>query len=282
MFFDELSTAAPSNQAAVLRISQERVVGDLELPMSVRFVAAANPVELAAGGWDLSAPLANRLCHLPWVTDADAWVSGMQSGFPDPAVLSFDPKWRDNIPKFMSLVSSFIKSQPQKLLLVPENDSKKGQAWASPRTWHYGAILLACGQSVSKLVQLELLSGMVGEGPAAEFFFWLDKMDLPAPELVLENPQKHFKKPKADEEHRTHAIVAAALALAQHKASKQMWDKSWTLLAHVAQWSPDVAVGFTGSMARLRNEKQKNSEWKVPDVARPFLKKMGKAMEIVQ
>ena len=64
MFFDELSTAAPANQAAVLRISQERVVGDLELPPSVRFASAANPVELSAGGWDLSAPLANRLCHL--------------------------------------------------------------------------------------------------------------------------------------------------------------------------------------------------------------------------
>lgn len=66
MFFDELSTAAPANQAAVLRISQERVVGDCQLPPSVRFMAASNPVDQSAGGWDLSAPLANRLCHLRW------------------------------------------------------------------------------------------------------------------------------------------------------------------------------------------------------------------------
>jgi integrase len=42
----------------------ERVVGDLELPDAVSVVAAANPPEMSAGGWDPSPPLANRFCHI--------------------------------------------------------------------------------------------------------------------------------------------------------------------------------------------------------------------------
>ena len=45
---------------ALLRVVLERTVGDLTLPHDVAIVAAANPPEQAADGWDLSPPLANR------------------------------------------------------------------------------------------------------------------------------------------------------------------------------------------------------------------------------
>lgn len=65
-FFDELTTAAPSVQAAMLRVVLEGEVGDPTLPKSVAMVAAANPPDVAAGGEDLTAPLANRFCHVTW------------------------------------------------------------------------------------------------------------------------------------------------------------------------------------------------------------------------
>ena len=60
LFLDEISTAPPAVQAALLRVVLERVVGDLALPDELAIVAAANPPDQAADGWDLSAPLANR------------------------------------------------------------------------------------------------------------------------------------------------------------------------------------------------------------------------------
>src|SRR3984885_1975060 len=45
LFLDELTTAPPAVQAAMLRVVLERVVGDLVLPEDVRVVAAANPPE---------------------------------------------------------------------------------------------------------------------------------------------------------------------------------------------------------------------------------------------
>src|SRR6516165_11693296 len=86
LFLDELSTAPPAVQAALLRVVLERAVGDLTLPDDVAVVAAANPPEQAAGGWDLSPPLANRLCHLDWPVDQDRFVEALTSGWPSPEI----------------------------------------------------------------------------------------------------------------------------------------------------------------------------------------------------
>src|SRR5688572_19903164 len=86
LFLDEISTAPPAVQAALLRVVLERVVGDLDLPEGVTVVAAANPPEQAADGWDLSAPLANRFCHLTWDVEPRAFAAGIAGGWPDPPV----------------------------------------------------------------------------------------------------------------------------------------------------------------------------------------------------
>src|ERR1700754_3130820 len=56
LFLDELSTAPPAVQAALLRLVLERRVGALRLPPGVRVVAAAHPRPSAAGGRGASAP----------------------------------------------------------------------------------------------------------------------------------------------------------------------------------------------------------------------------------
>ena len=63
IYFDEISTASPSVQAALLRVILEGVVGDFRLPPEVRFIAAANPANMASGGFELTTPMANRFGH---------------------------------------------------------------------------------------------------------------------------------------------------------------------------------------------------------------------------
>jgi MoxR-like ATPase len=83
LFFDEISSAAPAVQAALMRIVLERSVGDLPLPDGVAIVAAANPPEQAADGWDLAAPLANRFCHLTWPLECSGMADGCARWLPD-------------------------------------------------------------------------------------------------------------------------------------------------------------------------------------------------------
>lgn len=76
VFLDEITTLPGAVQAAALRFLDSGVVGDLRIPPSVWRVAAANPPELAAGGWDLEAPTANRLTHTVLACDADVHAVG--------------------------------------------------------------------------------------------------------------------------------------------------------------------------------------------------------------
>ena len=86
LFLDELTTAPPAVQAAMLRVVLERVVGDTRLPPGVRVVAAANPPDEAADGWEFAAPLANRLVHIDWPVEGKRIAKGLAVGFPSPVL----------------------------------------------------------------------------------------------------------------------------------------------------------------------------------------------------
>src|SRR5512139_2442913 len=92
LFLDELSTAPPAVQAALLRLVLERRVGALRLPPGVRIVAAANPRSSAADGWELSPPLANRFVHLQWIHDHDVVVRGLGGTWPRASLPRLDPE----------------------------------------------------------------------------------------------------------------------------------------------------------------------------------------------
>src|SRR5690606_19268700 len=92
LFLDELSTAPPAVQAALLRLVLERRIGALQLPAGVRIVAAANPRSSAADGWELSPPLANRFVHLQWVHDHDVVVRGLGGTWPRATLPTLAPE----------------------------------------------------------------------------------------------------------------------------------------------------------------------------------------------
>lgn len=81
LFLDEITTAPPATQAALLRVVRERVIGDLSLPEGVVIVAAGNPADINAGTWDLTSALANRFCHLDWAADGEVFQNAIVGGF---------------------------------------------------------------------------------------------------------------------------------------------------------------------------------------------------------
>src|SRR6201999_702329 len=113
VFFDEISTAPPAVQAALLRVVLERTVGDLTLPDEVAVVAAANPPEQAADGWDLSAPLANRFCHVDLPLHPRAVADGFVSGWPTPAPPRLRADWLTDVPVSRSWIGGFLTVRPE-------------------------------------------------------------------------------------------------------------------------------------------------------------------------
>ncbi|MGH3784956.1 MAG: AAA family ATPase [Pseudonocardiaceae bacterium] len=251
LFLDELSTAPPAVQAAMLRVVLERVVGDLALPAAVRVVAAANPPEQAADGWDLAAPLANRLVHLDWPVDAAAVADGLATGFPTvlPGALGQPPPSR--VLAARAAVAAFLKVRPTLVLQLPKVAASVGRGWPSPRSWEHLAILLAACETarVSADVRACLLTGAVGEGAGVEFLSWLAHADLPDPEAVLADPSSFVLPQRSD---RAFAALTAVAAVAIARGDPDSWSAAWRVLATATKAAPDVATLVAQTLAAAR------------------------------
>jgi len=252
LFLDEISTAPPAVQAALLRVVLDRVVGDLALPEGVAVIAAANPPEQAAGWWDLAAPLANRFCHLSWGLDPQAWVEGMLRGWPAPAVPVLPAGWEAGIPAARALVAAFIRHRPHLLLQVPREEAEASRAWPSPRTWDMAARLLAAADAAQAGddVAASLVVGCVGEGAGLEFLAWRQSLDLPDPESVLADPGHLQLSGRGD---RDFAVLAAVASAAVRNLTRERWLAAWAILARAAeQGGKDVAAAAARSLAAAR------------------------------
>lgn len=257
LFLDELSTAAPAVQAALLRVVLERTVGDLELPDDVVVVAAANPPDQAADGWDLSAPLANRFCHLEWNTDATVVAEGFTSGFDLPTVPDFGADKtgidEDVLARAKAEVATFLVLRPGALAVPPTNRSAAGRAWPSPRTWEMAATLLAATRAVDvePEVTTALICGCVGEGPGIEFLSWRAALDLPDPESVLADPDG-FELPHRGD--RAYAVLTSVAAAVAANSTVERWAAGWRIMGRAGEQAPDVAAMAARILVRCRPE----------------------------
>ncbi|HEX4109285.1 MAG TPA: MoxR family ATPase [Solirubrobacteraceae bacterium] len=251
VFFDEVSTAPPAVQAALLRVVLERTVGDLELPDQVSVVAAANPPEQAADGWDLSPPLANRFCHLDWPVDAATVAAGFAGGWPTPAPPALAEGWQSRIAVVRSWIAGFVTVRPTLALAVPDEAAGAGRAWPSPRTWDMAARLSAASEAagVGEPADSLLLRGCVGAGPGIEFLTWLAEADLPDPEAVLADPDGFVLPERGDRAYAALSSVAAAVAA---DPTVERWERGWRAFGRAGQAAPDVAAAAARTLARAR------------------------------
>ncbi len=233
VFFDEISTAPPAVQAALLRVVLERTVGDLKLPEAVSVVAAANPPEQAADGWELSPPLANRFCHIDWPIDARTVAAGFASGWPTSRLSQLPDDWLRRLPVTRSWIAAFLTVRPMLALAVPEDPAGAGRAWPSPRTWDMLARLHAAGEGGgSGEVAISLLMrGCVGAGPGVEYLTWLAEADLPDPEAVLADPDRFELPERGDRAYAALSSVAAAVAA---DPTADRWARGWRAFGHAA------------------------------------------------
>jgi hypothetical protein len=251
LFLDEISTAPPAVQAALLRVVLERVVGDLALPEGIVVVAAANPPELAADGWDLSAPLANRFCHLDWTVEAMGFAQGIAGGWKAPKVPALPATWQEHLPLARGMVSAFIAVRPALALDVPTDAARAGRGWPSPRTWEMAARLWTAADvaGASQEAKAQLVAGAVGDAAAIQLLTWQAEMDLPDPEDLLANPDTIDLPTRGD---RAYAVLSAVAAAVAANPTLERWNAGWKVLARAGERAPDVAAVAARVLAQCR------------------------------
>ncbi|MCE7008152.1 MoxR family ATPase [Kibdelosporangium philippinense] len=260
LFLDELSTAPPAVQAALLRVVLERRVGALRLPPGVRIVAAANPRSSAADGWELSPPLANRFVHLQWTYDHEVVVRGLNGTWPRAALPQLDSdRLHDAVAFARRAVCELLAARPALVHQLPKNEARRGGAWPSPRSWDMALRLIAFATAAgtSRDVLSMLVRGAVGDGPGLELLASLDRMDLPDPEDLLANPAAAVLPERGD---LRQAVLDGVVAAVRKRPSESRWNAAWSLLILALETgAPDLVVVPATTLATLRRE-----DWQVP------------------
>lgn len=225
LFLDELTTAPPSVQAALLRVILERKVGFRDLPKGVRVVAAANPPDIVSGGWELSPPLRNRFVHIRWELSDTSYLQALQDGFARPELPAIDLILHQEAKSYWKMmVAAFLKLNPN---LARTSASDEEHAFASPRTWDYAIALMASCDLLGEAPKpgkqgseafLNLVEGCIGHGAAVAFAKFLSSLRLPDPDEVLDGKaQATVSKLRDDELYVLFSAMAAALVRRQQQ-----------------------------------------------------------------
>lgn len=264
VFIDELSTAMPAVQAACLRVVQDRVVGDDPLPPDCYVVAAMNPAEYAANGFDLAAPLANRFMWINVELDPKSFVQEFPVYWGNaPKLKGIDGmKWQQK----RGLIASFINSNSSHLLDLPKEESKRGGAWASPRTWDYLSRIMATTDDMMTVSRTA--AGLVGEGSAREFLAWNKNVDLPDPKSVLDSWETWQIPTRSDKLFAITANIASyALSHLKDNPNKKeavdIYFRTWKVLGRLADekkadiagiWAPKLLEAKPASCPTIQTE----------------------------
>jgi hypothetical protein len=158
VFFDEMSAAPPSVQAATYQLILNRRIGSYTLPDNCVIVAAGNRVKDKGVAYNMPMPLANRFApHLTLEVDVEDWK-----------------EWA-TINRVHKDIVGYINFQPGDLNQF--NPSTSEYAFATPRSWYFVSELLQEPGSDGTLVDTDLpadvlndmIKGTIGEGVALKF-----------------------------------------------------------------------------------------------------------------
>lgn len=175
VFFDEMSAAPPSVQAATYQIILNRRIGTYKLPEDVVIVAAGNRVKDKGVAYNMPMPLANRFSHVTLAVDFDDWKEW--------AVLN----------RVHKDVVGYLSFQPNDLNNFQANADT--YAFATPRSWYFVSELVQESNKDGEMVDAnlpsdvlgDLIKGTVGEGPGIKFMTYRQSAaNLPHAKDILE------------------------------------------------------------------------------------------------
>lgn len=251
LFADEVNTAPPSVQAALLRVCLEKVAGDFDLGMETRIVAAANPPEIAADGWDLAPPLANRFCHLDWILPAGVVAQGLAGAWPTyelPAAENADIEVHLQNEKL--LVAGFLTAQGHRVTDMPDSSTDQGRAFPTPRSWETVTKVsgMVSALNLPEEIRYLLVNGCIGEPAASEYLAYRENQDLPDPEEVIADPQMVLPG-RPDQ---LYMLTGSVMRALNKDFTPARWEKVGEFIKRLFKDNhPDVAMALNMNWSKL-------------------------------
>lgn len=225
LLFDDRNQATPDLQKVLANICQARNLHGVPLAKGWMVVSTGNRQKDRAGANRVLSHLRNRETVLEFETHLDDWTGWAIKNDVDPSVISF------------------IRFRPN---LLHDFDPQRDQN-ATPRSWVEGVSDVI--GTVSKVAELECITGAVGKGAAAEFIGFLRIFrELPDPDGILLNPSK-AKMP---------SDPATLYALSGSLATRADKKNFGSLVEYCERMPPEFSV-LTVSYALRRDKDLSNS-----------------------
>lgn len=257
LFIDEVNTARIATQTALLKVVQDREVGDLHLGENVVTICAANPQDFAPSRWETDAALANRFYHLKVSANASEWIDWAFTQ------ISVNPG--------LANIVAYINSRQSMLFQFPKNEQDMGGPWPSPRSWTNAAKLANGLTDISDIS--EVLSGIIGVAAASDYVAWFKARDLPNPEEVLSNCDTYTLPKKLDV---IFAIMTEVVQYTVNRNDKKIFENAWTFVARIAtDVAPDVAVPAMRALLQAGNKIGITPQKEIVTKVSPILKEIG-------
>ncbi len=195
--------------------------------------------------------MANRFRHRQYQLKPDEWTEKFPTYWDSVPDLGFGNLKldKDAWTKARSMIAGFLRARPAKLFDMPKEETRRGSAWPSPRTWDFAsrqlAAILADGQHATEA--LPYVADCVGEGVATEFMAWCREIDLPDPWRLLKHPEQ-FQMPSRPDV--AFAVMSAVAAAAVSDLTVKNWNAAWQILGTAAEkGGKDVAASAAKTLA---------------------------------
>lgn len=181
VFLDELPQAEVDVQGTFLTVLQGRVMpSGFKLADHVKFIAAGNPTDVVASGYELIEPLQNRLAHMTYEPPRDEWFQGMMDAWGDEDAPDAEMTLR-------SYIVAYLKGNGNLLHNPPEMGAENANAWPSRRSWdnlaRAGAVLFDDKDSLEFLAE-----SLIGKSAATGFVTTMFHLKSKTPDEIIADP----------------------------------------------------------------------------------------------
>lgn len=179
VFLDELPQADTDVQGTFLTVLQNYVMpSGVKIKPHVKFIAAGNPTDIVASGYELIEPLTNRLSHLTYEPPREEWFQGMLD--------AWGKDVSDDEAALRRAVVGYLVGHGDNLHRPPETGSTEN-AWPSRRSWdnlsRMGAAFLNDAPTLEAVAE-----SLVGEAVAKDFVTTVFLLASHTPDEIVADP----------------------------------------------------------------------------------------------
>jgi MoxR-like ATPase len=268
VFIDEMSSTPPALQPPLLGLLFSRRIGGTVLNGRVRVVGAANPPEIAASGFELAAPVANRCGHINWssptIEEHTAYMTRASTGAREVEGLKVDARaeearvlkaWPEAWAKAVGLETAFLARRPNLKNQCPKAGAPQaGRAWPSDRSWEHACRAFASAQvnGLTETERDEFIAGFIGEAVASEWLSFITEADLPDPAAFLDGRERYTHSPSRVD--RTAAVLNACVALVTPAGADKRNDRAdalWVFIESLVNNKADIDIVVPASVSLI-------------------------------